>query len=61
MKSIIKRSAIVALCALNRVEAGSFSDYFPADLFSTSLVMLEAAVPAPHTLVELQESRKKEE
>ena len=53
MKSIIKRSALIALLAANAVEAGSFSDYFPSDLFSTSLVMLEAAIPAPHTLVEL--------
>ena len=60
MKSIIKRSAILALLAFNSVEAGSFSEYFPADLFSTSLVMLEAAIPAPHTLIEIQESRKKE-
>ena len=58
MKSIIKRSALIALLATNTVEAGSFSDYFPSDLFSTSLVMLEAAIPAPHTLIELQESRK---
>jgi hypothetical protein len=48
----------MALLAANAVEAGSFSDYFPSDLFSTSLVMLEAAIPAPHTLIELQESRK---
>ena len=61
MKSIIKRSALIALLAANAVEAGSFSDYFPSDLFSTSLVMLEAAIPAPHTLVELQESRKRDE
>jgi hypothetical protein len=30
------------------------------DLISTSLVMLEAAIPAPHTLVELQEERDKD-
>jgi len=61
MKSIIKRSALIVLLAANAVEAGSFSDYFPSDLFSTSLVMLEAAIPAPQTLVELQEARKKDE
>ena len=41
------------------VQAGSFSEYFPSDLFSTSLVLLEAAIPAPHTLVQLQNERKK--
>lgn len=39
----------------------NFIESFPAlDLISTSLVMLEAAVPAPHTLVELQEARNKD-
>lgn len=61
MKSIIKKSALILLLAANSVEAGSFSEYFPSDLFTTSLVMLEAAIPAPHTLVELQESRKRDE
>ena len=61
MKSIIKRSALVVLLAANAVEAGSFSSYFPSDLFSTSLVMLEAAIPSPQSLVELQESRKQDE
>lgn len=60
MKSIIKKSTLIALMAASVVNAGSFSEYFPSDLFSTSLVMLEAAIPAPHTLVELQESRKKD-
>ena len=60
MKSIIKKSTLVALMAANCVNAGSFSEYFPSDLFSTSLVMLEAAIPAPHTLVDLQEARNKE-
>lgn len=61
MKSIIKGSAFIAAFAMQSVEAGSFSEYFSSDLLSTSLVMLEAAIPAPHTLVELQESRKIDE
>ena len=61
MKSIIKKSGLVILIASNTVNAGSFSSYFSSDLFTTSLVMLEAAIPAPNTLIELQEARKKDE
>ena len=42
------------------VNAGSLSQSFPLDLIQTSLVMLEAAIPAPHTLLSLQDQRDKE-
>lgn len=54
-----KLLGVAVILMTSSVQAGSFSEYFPSDLFSTSLVLLEAAIPAPHTLVQLQNERKK--
>ena len=59
MKSFAKLLFYLAITDNNNqmAYAGSLMSSFPHDLIETSLVMLEAAIPAPHTLIELQEKR----
>ena len=55
MKSFLVVPGLVVLLAITQVAQGSFIKEFPQieNLIATSLVLLEAAVPAPETLTQI--------